>query len=224
MQIILRLGGSIIASPVKPNLINEYVNVLENLTERGHRLIVIVGGGGLAREFISVSKSLGLCKADQDEIAISISRVFALLFVRKLGKLACESVPVTLERAIECSEKAKIVIMGGLKPGMTTDTVAAMLAEKIKADLIVKATDQDGIYDKDPRKYPDAVKFDRLTFDELPRVFGEGEHEAGIHQILDPEAVKLLKRGMCKVVVVNGSQPRNVLLAIAGKPVGTSIG
>ncbi len=56
--------------------------------------------------------------------------------------------------------------MGGLKPGITTDTVATLVAERIKADLLVKGTDQNGVYNKDPRKYPDAIKLDHLTFEE----------------------------------------------------------
>jgi uridylate kinase len=106
---------------------------------------------------------------------------------------------------------------------MTTDAVAAMVAEHMKAELYVKGTDQEGVYDKDPRKCVDAVKLDHMTFNDLSRVLAESKHKAGIHQVLDPEAVKLLKRRKVKVVVVNGSKPENVLLAVEGKKVGTVI-
>ena len=64
----------------------------------------------------------------------------------------------------------------------------------MNADFLVKGTDQEGVYNKDPRKYPDAVKLDRLSFDDLPKIFEESVHKAGIHQIVDPEAIKVLKR------------------------------
>ena len=64
---------------------------------------------------------------------------------------------------------------------------------------LVKGTDQEGIYDKDPRKNADAVKLDRLSFDDLQNVLSEAEHKAGIHQIIDPEAVKVLKRKRVKL-------------------------
>jgi uridylate kinase len=93
----------------------------------------------------------------------------------------------------------------------------------VKADLLIKGTDQEGVYDKDPRKYKNAHKLDHLALEDLSRVCAEGRHRAGIHQIVDPEAIKTLRRSRVKVVVVNGFDPENVLAAIAGKPVGTLI-
>src|SRR5208337_4305381 len=98
--------------------------------------------------------------------------------------------------------KGKIAVMGGLKPGMTTDAVAAMVAKALKADILVKATDQEGIFDKDPKKHPDAVKLDHLKFEDLTRVCVQDKHEAGIHQIVDPEAIKILKRARVKFIIV----------------------
>ncbi len=127
------------------------------------------------------------------------------------------------EDAAELVEGGNDVVMGGLKPGMTTDAVAAMLADDIKADLLVKATDQDGIFNRDPRKFPDAHLLDSLSFDDLDKLFEADRHRAGIHQILDPEAVRLLQKGRIKTVVVNGSKPENVMLAVRGERVGTVI-
>jgi uridylate kinase len=110
-----------------------------------------------------------------------------------------------------------------LRPGITTDAVAALVAERVKADLLVKGTDQDGVYNKDPRKHADAIKLDRLSFDELGAVFSESKHKAGIHQVIDPEAVKIMKRERVKLVVVNGFKPGNVLAAVNGESVGTVI-
>jgi uridylate kinase len=113
--------------------------------------------------------------------------------------------------------------MGGLKPGMTTDTVAALIAGETNADLLIKATDQEGVYDKDPRKYTDAVKLEHLSFDDLSRVFAEDKHKAGIHQVIDPEAVRILMRKRVRVVVVSGFKPENVLGVVEGKSIGTTI-
>jgi uridylate kinase len=223
MRIVLRIGGSVVASPVDPKMISKYVNVLRELKNRGHEVVVVVGGGKLAREFIETTRELELEEKDQDEIAISVSRIIAQLFLKKLGEMGCTTVPLTLNNAIECLNKKKIVVMGGLKPGMTTDTVAALLAERIDADLLVKATDQEGIYNKDPKKYEDAVKLDRLSFEDLSTVLAENKHKAGIHQILDPEAVKILKRKRVKIFVFNGFKPENVLSVVEGKHVGTLI-
>jgi uridylate kinase len=223
MRIVLRIGGSVVASPVNTELMSKYTNVVRKLKEQNHEVAVVVGGGSLAREFISIAKNLGLNMQAQDEIAISVSRLFAQLFLKKLGNLACNKVALTLDDAATCLSDGKIVVMGGLKPGITTDAVAALVAERVDGELLVKGTDQDGIYNKDPRKYPDAVKLDRLSFDDLQGVFSESQHKAGMHQIVDPEAVKVLKRKRVKLIVVDGFEPENILAAVKGEKVGTVV-
>ena len=223
MRVVLRIGGSVVASPMNTELIGKYTELLKTLKKQGHEVAVVVGGGSLAREFISIAKDLGLDEQAQDEIAISVSRVFAQLFTEKLDALSCSPVPLTVDSAADCLARGKILVMGGLKPGMTTDSVAALIAERVEADLLVKGTDQDGIYNKDPKKHRGAVKLDLLSFDELANVFSESEHKAGIHQIIDPEAVKILKRQQVKLIVVNGFVPGNILAAVNGESVGTVV-
>jgi len=177
----------------------------------------------LAREFIGVAKSLGLKQEAQDGIAIGVSRIFAQLLLRRIGNSGCKDVSLSVEKAVRCTSKGKVAVMGGLKPGMTTDAVAAMVAQALNADLLVKATNQEGIFDKDPKKHADAVKLDHLTFEDLTRVCVQDKHEAGIHQIVDPEAIKILKRGRIKFVVVNGFNPKSVWMAIKGDRIGTLV-
>lgn len=223
MRIVLRIGGSVIASPINPDLVSKYAGLLKALKVQGHEVVVVVGGGTLARDFINIAKNLRLEEKAQDEIAISVSRIFAQLFREKLGKTGCGGVSLKIEDAVRCLSQGKIAVMGGLKPGMTTDTVAALIAEKVKADMLIKATDQEGVYDKDPKKHADAVKLDHLRFEDLFRVCAEDKHRAGIHQVIDPEAIKILSRGSVKVIVLNGFRPENVLDAVKGKRVGTLI-
>jgi uridylate kinase len=223
MRIVLRIGGSVVASPVNTDLMSEYAEIVQAIKEQGHEVAVVVGGGALAREFITIAKKLGLEEHAQDEIAISVSRLFAQLFLKKLGGMGCEKVALTLDDAVNCLSTGKVIVMGGLKPGITTDAVAALVAERIKADLLVKGTDQDGVYNKDPRKHMDAVKLDHLSFNDLSKVFSESKHKAGIHQIVDPEAVKIMKRGRLKLIVVNGFKPVNMLTAVNGESVGTVV-
>ncbi len=223
MRIVFRIGGSVIANPINTDLMAKYVDVLIKLKQQGHEVAVVVGGGSLAREFIGLARKLDLPMEAQDEVAISCSRLFAQLFVKTFNNLACGKVAVTLDEAAECLKSGKILVMGGLKPGITTDTVAALVAERVSADLLVKGTDQEGIYDKDPRKFEDAIKLDHLRFDQLKNVLAEKEHKAGIHQVIDPEAVKVLRRKQVKLVVVNGFMPENFSLVVGGEKVGTVV-
>lgn len=223
MRLVLRIGGSVVASPFDPALLSDYADLLVKLRHKGHVVVAVVGGGSLAREMIKIAEQMGLKEFEQDEVAISVSRLAAQLLVLRLGELGAGRVPVSIEEAAGLVEAGRIVVMGGLKPGMTTDAVAAMLAETIGADLLVKATDQDGIYTKDPKKYPDAKKLNVLSFDNLTQLFEKKEHEAGIHQVLDPEALRILKRRKIRTIVLNGFQPDNVLLAVKGEKIGTLI-
>lgn len=223
MRIVVRIGGSVVANPINTELMSKYADIIKAVKQQGHEVAVVLGGGALAREFIGIARNLGLDMNAQDEIAISCSRLFAQLFLKKLGDVACIKVALTLEDAAQCLCEGKVVVMGGLKPGITTDTVAALVAERINAELLVKGTDQNGVYNKDPRKHPNAVKLDHLSIEDLAKVFEHNEHKAGIHQIIDPEAIKVLMRKRLKIVVVNGFKPENMLAAIKGENVGTVI-
>jgi uridylate kinase len=200
-----------------------YADLIKTVKSQGHEVAVVVGGGALAREFIRIAKDLGLDMKAQDELAISVSRLYAQLFLKRLGEAGCRKVAFTLDDVAQCLGEGKVVVMGGLKPGITTDAVAALVAEHIKADLLVKGTDQEGVYDKDPQKHADAVKLDKLSFEDLPKIFEENVHKAGMHQVIDPEAVKVLKRHRVKLIVVNGFKPENILGAVNGEKVGTVI-
>lgn len=212
-----------VATPVNTELMSKYADIIKTVRQQGHEVAVVLGGGALAREFIGIAKNLGLDMMAQDEIAISCSRLFAQLFLKKIGEAGCSKVAWTLDDAAECLREGKVVVMGGLKPGITTDAVAALVAERIDAALLVKGTDQDGVYNKDPRKYDDASKLDSLSLEELAGIFEQNVHKAGMHQIIDPEAIKVLKRKHLKLIVVNGFKPENIRAAVNGENIGTVI-
>jgi len=223
MKVIVRVGGSVVGSPLDASIVNRYVTLLKDLKNQGHEVAAVVGGGSLAREFIKVAAYLGLEETKRDWAAIHVSRLFAQLFVLGLGEAGCGTVPVSLDEAEACLKRGKVVVLGGLRPGMTTDTVAALVAERVNADLLVKGSNVDGIYTKDPRKHSDAKKLDKLRFEELAGLFDEKQHKAGINQVIDPEAVKILQRCKLKTVVVDGYDTANLVFAVEGRQVGTVI-
>ncbi|MCP8308171.1 MAG: UMP kinase [archaeon] len=222
MRIVLRIGGSIIGSPPNPLVLKSYAEQISKLKEEGHTLVIVVGGGPLSRQYIETADALGLSDEDKDDLAILISRLNAKLLVKRLKGMAPDVIPSSIGQLTRLLRVSSITVMGGLKPGMTTDSVAAMVAKAIKANLFVKATDQEGVYSEDPKIHPEAKKLDSLTFDDLSNMSKE-RHKPGMHSILDSKAVRILRDSGIKTIILNGFKPEGIGLAIQGKRIGTVI-
>lgn len=216
---MLRIGGSVLGSPPNVAIVEDYATIVRKILDRGHKVAVVVGGGDIAREYIAAAKNLGLSRRDQDTIAIQASRLNAKL----VGiKLAAPFVPVTVSGMVSRLTRGGIAVMGGLRPGITTDTVATLVAEAWRSDLMIKASNQDGIYTADPRLHKEAKLLHNISYAQLVGILG-GTHSPGIHSIVDPVAVERISEHKIRLVVVNGGDPKNVLLAIDGKGVGTTV-
>jgi uridylate kinase len=188
------------------------------------QLYVVVGGGGEARRYISVSRKLGIDEGTSDEIGILITRLNATLLIASLGNDAYPKVAETHNEARKFGETGKIVIMGGITPGQTTDAVAAVLAERVGASVFINATSVDGVYDKDPKKHPDAKKFEMLTPVQMLGIVGAAGLGAGSNNVLDIIAARVVERSRIPLVVVDGRDPKNLQDAILkGKLKGTIV-
>jgi uridylate kinase len=114
--------------------------------------------------------------------------------------------------------------MGGITPGQTTDATAAILAEFVGANLLVNATSVDGVYTKDPRVDPSAKKLDKITPKQLVNIVMQIEMKAGSGSVIDPLAAKIIERSKIPTIVLNGTDPKNIVNAvIKNEHVGTEI-
>ena len=220
MKAVLRIGGSVLGSPPSAKIVNAYAGVITDLNYEGHSIAVIVGGGQVSRDYIKSASEMGLSPYQQDTVAIHASRLNARLVAMKLGGVS--SVPTSIDGMLQRLARNRVAVMGGLKPGITTDTVAALVAQKWRADMLVKASDQTGIYTDDPRTNKKAKKLDRITYEKMKQILG-GTHRPGIHSIVDPVAVDHLLESRVKLVVLNGSDARGVIKALHGEKIGTVV-
>ncbi len=220
MKVVLRIGGSILGSPPDPEVVNRYSEVVSELTGEGHVLAVIIGGGTLSRKYIDSARKVGLSSFHQDLIAIHTSRLNARLVAMKLGGVS--SVPTSINSMLLRLSRNRVAVMGGLKPGITTDTVAAILAQKWGGDFLIKGSNQKGIYTADPSVNRKAKKLDSVSYAKMKEILG-GKHKPGIHSIVDPVAVDMLVQSKVKLIVLDGRDPKNVLKAIRGVRVGTLV-
>jgi uridylate kinase len=112
--------------------------------------------------------------------------------------------------------------MGGTEPAHSTDAVGAILAEFVKADLLINLTSVDGLYDKDPNKYDDAQLYENVTATKMMEFLADKEVKAGTYEFFDMTAIQMIKRSGIKTVIANGNYPKNLLKALNGN-IGTII-
>jgi uridylate kinase len=212
-KIVISLGGSILIPDIGKNRIRMYVPVLKEIAGR-HQLFVVVGGGGEARRYIGAARSLGIDEGTADEIGILVTRLNATLLAAAMGDAAYPKVAESHSEAKKFAEHKKCVIMGGITPGQTTDAVAAVLAERVRADVFINVTSVDGIYSADPRKDPSAVRYDHLTPGQLLEIVGKVQMTAGLNTVLDIIAARVVERSGIPLVVLDGTDPENLRSAV----------
>ncbi|MDD1661655.1 MAG: UMP kinase [Methanomicrobiales archaeon] len=215
-RIVISLGGSVLVPSLEKNHIRKYATILRNLGKK-HRIFVVVGGGGEARRYIGVARKLGIDEATADEMGIQVTRLNATLLAGALGQAAYPNIAESYRDAARFGESGKIVVMGGVIPGQTTDAVAALLAEKVRADLVINWTSVDGIYSADPKKHPDAVKHSRITPGDLQAIIRGDRLEAGSNTVFDTLAAKIIGRSGIPLVVLDGRKPGDPGKAIRAK-------
>lgn len=220
MKVVISLSGIFFEDATR---IKQMAEVLEEIA-KSYGLYIVTGGGKIARERIKIARALGANETICDYIGIAVTRVNAKLLISALRSAHPEPFSAYNEVAgAGLGEEARISVMGGVSPGYTTDAVAAILAEYVNADLFIDVTSVDGVYDADPRRYPEAKKYDKLTAKELVALTAKEELKAGSRIVIDPVAAKIIERSRIKTLVIDGNNPRDILNAVQGKHHGTAI-
>jgi uridylate kinase len=222
MKIVVSVGGSVLARALSPEKFRSYAAALKEITKK-NTVFIVTGGGKAAREYIGVARELGADEATCDFLGIEVTRLNARLLISALGDDAYYEPPRDYKEAKNVSLSGKIVIMGGVTPGQTTDAVSAVLAEYIGADLLINATAIDGVYTSDPKKSKDAKKFDSMTPQQLIEIVMTTEMVAGANSPVDLLAAKIIERSNIKTIVLDGEDPKNIVDAASGKHKGTLI-
>lgn len=222
MKIVVSVGGSVLARALSPERFRSYASALKEIAKK-NTLFIVTGGGKAAREYIGVARELGADEATCDFLGIELTRLNARLLIAALGDDAYFEPPLNYREAKNASLSGKIVVMGGVTPGQTTDAVSAVLAEYIGADLLINATAIDGVYTSDPKKDTAARKFDTMTPQQLIEIVMRTEMVAGANSPVDLLAAKIIERSNLRTVVLNGEDPKNIVDAANGKHKGTVI-
>lgn len=201
--IVISIGGSVILSEeADDSFFKNLVSLLDKLS-KPYKIYIIVGGGKTSRRYIKLGRMLNLDEMILDELGIEITRVNAKLLTSIIN-ISNKKIPVTTDEAKKIDKQ--IVIMGGTTPGHSTDMVGAELAEKVKADRFIIATNVDGIYDKDPNKHSDAKQLKEISIEQLIREHGTDWGVAGKNVVIDGPALEIIHKVKIPTFVVNGKR------------------
>lgn len=230
-RVLLKLSGEALQGDrgygISPSVIEGIATEIRDIHAMGVQVAMVIGGGNIFRGIAASAQGMDRASADYMGMLATVINSLALQ-----DALENVGVPTRVQTAIEMSqlcelyirrravrhlEKGRAVIFaaGTGNPYFTTDTAASLRAMEIHADIILKATKVDGVYDKDPVKHPDAVKFEQLSYLEvLQRDL----------KVMDSTAISLCRDNNLPIMVFNLGQKGNIQRAILGEPIGTTVG
>lgn len=198
--IVIKLSGRVFA-PNNTRALKDYASFFAKMS-KVCQLVIIAGGGTVARHYISDARFFGADESTLDELGIEISRLNAKLLIYALGHYAYSHPPTTLQEVRHAVDDKLIVVAGGLHPGQSTNGTAALIAEKVGAEMFINATDVDGVYDMDPNKFKQAKKFKRIELKNLKNMLIHEDSVAGGYDLMDIVALKIIERSRIKTRII----------------------
>ena len=229
-RILLKLSGEAMSSPqgfgIDPARAREIAARVEEVHDMGVEVAMVIGAGNLWRGKEGLDLGMDRATADYMGMLATVMNALALMDalesigvmtrVQSAIEMRTVAEPYIRRRAIRHLEKGRVVIFGGGtgNPYFSTDTAAALRAMEIGAEVVIKATKVDGVYDSDPKKNPNAVKFEHLTYIEtLNRQL----------EVMDSTAISLCMENKLPILVLNLWDETALTRALRGEPAGTLI-
>ena len=229
-RVLLKLSGEALAGEkqigIDPHTVSKICAEIADVVDMGLEVALVIGGGNIFRGLSASAEGMDRSSADYMGMLATVLNALAVQDAlektghptRVLSAIAMQEVcePYVRRRAMRHLEKGRVIICaaGTGNPYFTTDTAAALRGMELKCDAIIKATKVDGVYDKDPHKYADAVRYDTLTF---TRVLDERL------AVMDSTAATLCRDNGLPILVFDLGKPANIAKALQGEVVGTLV-
>lgn len=227
---MLKLSGESLAGSQSYGIdaarLNDYADEIGQVVKRGVQVAIVIGGGNIFRGMSGTSRGFDRVKGDQMGMLATVinslalqsalaangcpARVFTSIRMEPVGEYYAK------EKAVDALAQGQVAIIAGGtgNPYFTTDTASALRGTEIEADVLLKGTRVDGVYDADPEKVPGAVKFEKISFEEVYRL--------GL-KVMDLTATTFCLENRLPVIVFNMDQKGNLLRLLSGEPVGTLV-
>lgn len=229
-KILLKLSGEALMGDqefgISSDVITSYAKQIKEIVDLGVEVSIVIGGGNIFRGISGAAQ--GVDRVTGDHMGMLATVINSLALQNSIEKLG---VPTRVQTAIEMPkvaepfikrraqrhlEKGRVVIFGAGtgNPYFTTDTAAALRAIEMETDVVIKATKVDGIYDKDPVKYPDAKKYQTVTYNEVL---------AKDLKVMDATAISLCRENKLPIIVFNSLIEGNLKRVVMGEHIGTTV-
>jgi len=229
-RVLLKLSGEVLAGKqgfgIDTEVMDHLASELKEVHALGIELSVVIGGGNIFRGIAASAKGMDRANADYMGMLATVMNSLALqdalehkgVYTRVQSAIEMQELaePYIRRRAVRHLEKKRVVIFaaGTGNPYFTTDTAASLRAMEINAQVIIKGTRVDGVFDKDPEKFPDAKKFDELTYIEVLQKN---------LKVMDSTSVSLCMDNKLPIIVFNLNEPKGLLKLIQGEKIGTIV-
>ena len=229
-KILLKLSGEALMGEqefgISSDVITSYAKQIKEIVDLGVEVSIVIGGANIFRGLSGAAQ--GVDRVTGDHMGMLATVINSLALQNSIEKLG---VPTRVQTAIEMPkvaepfikrraqrhlEKGRVVIFGAGtgNPYFTTDTAAALRAIEMETDVVIKATKVDGIYDKDPVKYPDAKKYETVTYNEVL---------AKDLKVMDATAISLCRENKLPIIVFNSLIEGNLKKVVMGEHIGTTV-
>ncbi len=229
-RILLKLSGESLMGNKQSGIdevrLSEYAQQIKDIADLGVQIAIVIGGGNIFRGLSGANKGFDRVKGDQMGMLATVINSLALSSALvSIGQKARVLTAIRMEpigefyskwKAIEAMENGEVAILsaGTGNPFFTTDTGSSLRGIEVEADVMLKGTRVDGIYDSDPEKNPDAVKFETISFDEI--------YNRGL-KVMDLTATTMCKENNLPIIVFDMDTPGNLKKVINGEAIGTYV-
>jgi uridylate kinase len=220
------LGNERNGDPFNPKIIEQYANEIKQLVDLGVEVAIVIGGGNIYRGMNEADSGIERAHGDYMGMLATVINAMAIqamlekigVYTRLQSAINMEQVaePYIRRKALRHLEKGRVVIFGAGtgNPYFTTDTAGSLRAIEMKADVILKGTRVDGVYDADPEKNPNAKKFETISFQDCI---------SKNLKVMDMTAFTLCMENKLPIIVFDMNQPGNLMKIVQGESVGTLV-
>ena len=231
-RVLLKLSGEALlgsernGDPFNPKIIEQYANEIKQLVDLGVEVAIVIGGGNIYRGMNEADSGIERAHGDYMGMLATVINAMAIqamlekigVYTRLQSAINMEQIaePYIRRKALRHLEKGRVVIFGAGtgNPYFTTDTAGSLRAIEMKADVILKGTRVDGVYDADPEKNPNAKKFETISFQDCI---------SKNLKVMDMTAFTLCMENKLPIIVFDMNQPGNLMKIVQGEPVGTLV-